>query len=146
MKATQQTIQQVERALRKVAEKFPSEADLMLTDIHLQVKPESGELLAFNDDMDELTRVVVEQWIDSPEENFYDEAAAILKQCIAHMRPEIDKMAVLHPFSFVLIDDERETLYDLYLVDDDEMILDTELLKGLDKDLDDFLSNLLKDY
>ena len=146
MKATQQTIQQVERALRKVAEKFPSEADLMLTDIHLQVKPESGELLAFNDDMDELTRVVVEQWIDSPEENFYDEAAAILKQCIAHMRPEIDKMAVLHPFSFVLIDDERETLYDLYLVDDDEMILDTELLKGLDKDLDDFLANLLKDY
>ena len=129
-----------------MAEKFPSEADLMLTDIHLQVKPESGELLAFNDDMDELTRVVVEQWIDSPEENFYDEAAAILKQCIAHMRPEIDKMAVLHPFSFVLIDDERETLYDLYLVDDDEMILDTELLKGLDKDLDDFLSNLLKDY
>ena len=146
MKATQQTIQQVERALRKVAEKFPSEADLMLTDIHLQVKPESGELLAFNDDMDELTRVVVEQWIDSPEENFYDEAAAILKPCIAHMRPEIDKMAVLHPFSFVLIDDERETLYDLYLVDDDEMILDTELLKGLDKDLDDFLANLLKDY
>ena len=48
--------------------------------------------------------------------------------------------------AFVLIDDERETLYDLYLVDDDEMILDTELLKGLDKDLDDFLSNLLKDY
>ena len=146
MKATQQTIQQVERALRKVAEKFPSAADLVLTDIHLQVKPESGELLAFNDDMEELTRVVVEQWIDSPEENFYDEAAAILKQCIAHMRPEIDKMAILHPFSYVLIDDERETLYDLYLVDDDEMILDTELLKGLDKELDDFLADLLKEY
>jgi len=54
-------------------------------------------------------------------------------------------MAVLHPFSFVLIDDERETLCDLYLVDDDQMLLDTELLKGLDKELNDFLANLLKD-
>lgn len=143
MKATQQTIQQIERAIRKVAEKFPPTDDLVLTDIHLQVKPDSGELLAYNDDMDELTRVVVEQWIESSEENFYDEAAAILKQCLAHLRPEIDKMSILHPFSFVLIDDERETLYDLYLVDDDAMILDTELLKGLDQELDDFLAKLL---
>ena len=145
MKATQQTIQQVERVIRKVAEKFPPTSDLVLTDIHLQVKPESGELMAFNDDMEELTRAVVEQWIESPEEDFYDEAAAILKQCLAHMRPEIDKMAVLRPFSFVLIDDERETLYDLYLVDDDEMILDTELLKGLDEELDAFLADLLRE-
>ena len=145
MKPTQQTIQQVERALRKVAEKFPSSADLILTDIHLQVKPESGELLAFNDDMEELTRVVVEQWIESQEEQFYDEAAAVIRQCIAHMRPEIDKMAILHPFSFVLIDEDRETLFDLYLVDDDEMILDTELLKGLDEELDQFMAQLLAD-
>lgn len=145
MKATQQTIQQVERAIRKVAEKFPATQDLVLTDIHLQVNPESGELMAFNDDMDELTRVVVEQWIESSDETFYDEAAAILKQCLMHLRPEIDKMSILHPFSFVLIDDERETLFDLYLVDDDTMILDTELLKGLDQELDEFLTQLLGD-
>lgn len=143
MKATQQTIQQVERAIRKIAEKFPATADFVLTDIHIQVKPDSGELLAYNDDMDELTRVVVEQWIESPEEDFYNEAATIVKQCLAHLRPEIDKMSVLRPFSFVLIDDERETLFDLYLVDDDEMILDTELLRGLDEELDDFLAQLM---
>ena len=72
MKATLQTIQQIERALKKVAAKYPQgREELMLTDIHLQVKADSGELLAFNDDDDELTRCVVEQWIESPEEDFY---------------------------------------------------------------------------
>lgn len=51
MKATSQTIQQIERALRKIAAKYPQgREDLALTDIHLQVKADSGELLAFNDD------------------------------------------------------------------------------------------------
>ena len=40
MKATSQTIQQIERALRKIAAKYPQgREDLVLTDIHLQVKP-----------------------------------------------------------------------------------------------------------
>ena len=57
MKATSQTIQQIERALRKIAAKYPQgREDLVLTDIHLQVKADSGELLAFNDDDEELTR------------------------------------------------------------------------------------------
>ena len=48
MKATSQTIQQIERALRKIAAKYPlGREDLVLTDIHLQVKADSGELLAF---------------------------------------------------------------------------------------------------
>ena len=41
-----------------------------MTDIHLQVKADSGELLAFNDDDEELTRCVVEQWMDNGDENF----------------------------------------------------------------------------
>ena len=66
MKATSQTIQQIERALRKIAAKYPlGREDLVLTDIHLQVKADSGELLAFNDDDEELTRCVVEQWMDN---------------------------------------------------------------------------------
>ena len=48
MKATQQTIQQIQRAIRKVAAKFPKDSDPVLTDIHMQVKPESGELLTYN--------------------------------------------------------------------------------------------------
>ncbi len=145
MKATQQTLQQLQRAIRKVADKFPSTAEPVLTDIHLQVKPESGELLAFDDDMVELTRIVVDQWLEPTEEDLYDIAAVAIKQSLNSLHAEIDKMSILHPFSFVMMGEDGETLFDLYLVDDDNIIIDTELLKGLDEELDQFLKDLLKD-
>lgn len=145
MKATQQTKTQIERAIRKVADKFPATAEPVMTDILLQVKPESGELVAFNDDMEELTRVVVDQWLEPTEENLYEAAVPLLRQCLTRMRPEIDKMSVLQPFTFVLIDEDKETISDIYLVDSDTVMLDTELLKGLDEELNTFLHHLLEE-
>lgn len=146
MKATSQTIQQIERALKKVIAKYPQgSGDMLLTDIHLQVKPDSGELLAFNDDDEELTRCVVEQWIDNREEDFYDEVAPVLRQCIQKMKEPLEALSILKPYSFVLVDEDKETVSDLYLVDDDTVILDGDLLKGLDEELDAFLKKLLDD-
>ena len=55
MKATDQTIQQLERALRKVMEKFPiTEEASILTDIHIRVTQETGEVMVFDDDEQEL--------------------------------------------------------------------------------------------
>ena len=60
------TIQQVERFIKKIAQKFPAqpsnEENAVLTDIHVRVSQDSGELLAFDDDDTEITRCVVEQW------------------------------------------------------------------------------------
>ena len=139
MKATSQTIQQIERALRKIAAKYPlGREDLVLTDIHLQVKADSGELLAFNDD-------VVEQWMDNGDEDFYEEITPVLRQCIQNMKDTLENLSLLKPYSFVLVDEDKETLCDLYLVDDETVIVDGELLKGLDEDLDDFLKKLLEE-
>jgi hypothetical protein len=44
----------------------------------------------------------------------------------------------------VLEDDDREAVAELYVVDGDTVIVDPDLMQGLDKDLDDFLENLLK--
>lgn len=141
---TPQTIQQIERALRKVADKFPADREPVMTDIHLEVKPSSGEILVYNDDDKEIFRCVIEQWIDSPED-FYDEAAEQINSCISTLRAEvIDKMSIMHPFSFVLIDEDHETLRDIYLVDDDVVMIQGGLLEGLDEDLDRFLEELMK--
>lgn len=146
MKATSQTIQQVERLLKKIAAKYPQgRQELALTDIHLQVKAGSGELLAFNDDDDELTRCVVEQWMDNGDEDFYEEIAPVLRQCIQNMKDTVDNLALLKPYSFVLVDEDKETISDLYLVDDDTVIVDGELLEGLNEDLDAFLKKLLEE-
>lgn len=146
MEATSQTIQQIERALRRLIAKYPQgREDMLLTDIYLQVKPDSGELLAFNDDDDELVRCVVEQWIGYTGEDFYDAVTPVLRQCIRQMKEQIEALPILKPYSFVLTDEERETVGELYLVDDDRLILDGTLLKGLDEELNAFLNNLLNE-
>ena len=144
MKANEQTLQQIERAIRKVADKFPPvEEPTELTDIHLRVNQETGELLAFDDDDNEITRCVVEQWIDNKDDNFYDEVTAALRKTIASKREMVNQMSILKPYSFVLEDEERENIAELYVVDDDTVIIDKELMEGLDKDLNDFLNQLL---
>ncbi len=143
MTPTPQTLQQITRALRKVAQKFPPDAAAVLTDIHIQVKPESGELITYNDDDEELNRCVVEQWIGCSDD-LYDEAVEQIRQCIEQIRKEVvDKMSLTRPFSFVLLNDDHETMGDIYLVDDDEVIVPTRLLEGLDEDLNAFLDKLM---
>lgn len=145
MNATAQTIQQIERVIRKVADKFSAAEAPVLTDIHLQVKPDSGELLVFNDDDEELTRCVVEQWIGQ-DDDFYDTAAEQIRQCLEDNRQDVvNKMNVMHPFCFVLVDEDHETLRDIYLVDDETMILSGRLLDGFEKDLDDFFHRLMEE-
>ena len=146
MKATEQTLQQVERAIRKVTEKFPpSEEPILLTDIHIRVSQDTGELMAFDDDDNEITRCVVEQWIDNKDDDFYKNVASTLRSIFNKRKEQIESMSILKPYSFVLEDDDRETIEDLYLVDDDTVILNEELMANLDKDLDEFLNHLLKD-
>ena len=148
MEITEQTILQVERFIKKVAQKFPtveeSEASL-LTDIHIRVSQDSGEMLAFDDDDVEITRCVVEQWIDCKDENFYDEIADCLPGLLRKNAEIIDNLGLLKPYSFVLEDDDKQHLGELYLADDDTIILGGDLMQNLDQDLDGFLDELLKD-
>jgi hypothetical protein len=145
MKATEQTIQQIERCLKKVAAKFPpAEEAAVFTDIHFRVTQETGELLAFDDDDVEITRCVVEQWIDNKDDDFYESITTLLRQVLNKQKATIEQMSILRPYSFVLEDDDKETVAELYMVDDDVVIIDEELMAGLDKDLNDFFDKLMK--
>lgn len=146
MKATDQTLQQLERALRKVTEKFPeTEEASLLTDIHIRVTQDTGEVMVFDDDDQELTRCVVEQWIDNKDDDFYDAATSAFRTVINKHKNSIDSMSILKPFSLVLEDDDKETVAELYVADDDTVIIDEELMAGLDKDLDDFFAKLISE-
>ncbi|MDE6807949.1 MAG: hypothetical protein K2I98_05780 [Prevotella sp.] len=131
--------------MRKVADKFPADQEAaMLTDIHIRVTQETGELMAFNDDDQELTRCVVEEWIDNKDDNFYEGITSVVRKCINNRKEMLDNLSILKPYAFVLEDDDREPVAELYVVDDDTVIIDSELMEGLDKDLDDFFEKLLK--
>ena len=146
MKTTDQTIQQIERAIRKVADKFPATQEASIfTDIHIRVNQETGELVAFDDDDREITRVIIEKWINNQDDGFYDAVAKQLRKCIEREKKLVENMAVIRPYSFILEDEDKENIAELYVVDDDTVIIDPDLMEGLDKDLDYFLEKLLKE-
>ena len=146
MKATEQTIQQIERAIRKIAQKYPAnEETSLLTDIHLRVIQDSGELLAFDDDEEEINRCVIEQWIDNKDEDFYDQVTEILRKELHRLEATAAHLGILRPYSFVLEDDDREVIGELFVADGETIILGGELMENMEEDLDSFFDNLMKD-
>ena len=145
MKANEQTIQQLERVIRKIAQKFPkNEETSILTDVHVRVTQETGELTVYDDDDQEITRCIVEQWIDNKDDDFYDSVTLILRSALKKDHDLIDRLGILKPFSFVLEDDDKENIAELYMADDDTVIIGGDLMENLDQDLDHFLDDLLK--
>ena len=146
MEVSEQTSLKLERAVKKIAQKFPpTEEPTLMTDIHLLVSQESGELLAFDDDENEITRCVVDQWIDNKDDNFYQLIVPVLRGVLESQRETINQMGILKPFSFVLENDDKDSIAELYVADDDTVIIGGDLMQGLDKDLDHFLDDLLKE-
>ena len=108
----------------------------------MRVNQETGELVAFDDDDNEINRCVVEQWIENKDDSFYADVASTLRTVLNKYQQQIEGMSILKPYSFVLEDEDHENLEELYVVDDDTVIIDEELMKGLDKDLTDFMNKL----
>lgn len=114
----------------------------------MRVFPHSGEVRFYDDDDRELMRIVIEEWIHgSRDEEFYQKVTPILRQAIGEVRQEVvEPMSVLRPFTFVMQDEDGETLTDLYIVDDQEtVIISSNLLEDVDQDLDNFFNDLMKE-
>ena len=54
-------------------------------------------------------------------------------------------MNILKPFSFILEDEDGEHLAELYVADDDTVIIGKDLMNNLEEDLDSFLDHLLNE-
>ena len=147
MKISSQSHNSIADTIKKAVEKYGTAKQSAITDIHLQPNPETGELVIFNDDDEVLANVVVAEWVNANLENFYEDAEMLFKKILNQLRKanEFSLLRILKPYSFVLVDGEKETLAELMLVDDeDTLLLSGELLKGLDEELDTFLKDLLE--
>lgn len=146
MNTSEQTLQQIERFFNKIFQKYPetNEENCVLTDIHILVNQDSGEMKAYDDDEKEITRCVVEQWIDNKDELFYSYVTDVLRKMLVDKSTDIEKLGILKPYSFVLEDDDNENIAELYVADGDTIIIGEDLMSDLDEDLDKFLDNLIQ--
>lgn len=150
MKLTPTAHALIEEAIKKAVTKYATKdgQQSIVTDIHLQPSPTSGEFTILDDDDRELSSVTIDGWASyNDEDNFYDNAEHVLTSILNKLKSQgcFDNLSILKPYSFVMIDDEKETVTELLLMDDDTLMVNDELLKGLDKELDDFLEQLLKE-
>ncbi len=118
----------------------------VVTDIHLQPKQDSGELIVCDDDDKELSRTIINEWVAYDDDDFYAQAEPVLRAEVATLKDGgvLENLCLTKPYSFVLVDEEKETVSELLLLDENEtLLLNEELLKGLDQELDEFLKELL---
>lgn len=148
MKLSAQSHASIASSLREAVDKYMADGErTVVTDIHLQPKQDSGELIIYNDDDEELSRTIIEEWVDYSEDDFYAIVERVLRGEINSLKEvgALEKLAIMKPYSFVLVDEDKETVTELLLIDDeDTLLLNDELLKGLDEELDAFLKDLLE--
>ena len=131
-------------ALKKYAS---MERRSVVTDIYLQPNMQTGELSVFDDDDELLSSVVINEWNNSNPEEFQTGCELALKKVLNQLSSEGEfvSLPIMKPYSFVMVDSEKETLAELMIVDEDEtLFLNDELLKGLDDELNAFLKDLLE--
>lgn len=147
MSQNNQTQQVLGDGFGKVVRQYPAGSEnVIMTDILLQANAENGQFSIYDDDDNEIFSSVVEEWAGNTSEEFYAEVGKTLRDYIQANLAQLENLALIKPYSFILIDDEKETVCELHLVDDKLIVVDsTALMQNLDKDLDDFFERLMKE-
>ncbi|MBQ0062024.1 MAG: hypothetical protein KBT15_09665 [Bacteroidales bacterium] len=141
MKLSDESSFLIDKTLKGLVKRYANKGENAITDIYFQPLTQSGELVVFNDDDEILSRVIIQEWEGADVQVIENTLSKLL-----HARQkEFEALSIMKPFSFVLVDEDKETISDILLVDEDLVIASDTLLKGLDKELDDFLKHLLND-
>ena len=92
----------------------------------------------------EITRCVVEEWIENNNDDFYKKHySTVALASLLKLKDVVDNFGIIKPYSLVLEDEEGENIAELYVADGDTIIVGDELLPGLEEDLDEFLKKLI---
>lgn len=134
--------------IQDALKKYASVERSVVTDIYLQPNMLSGELSVYDDDDKLLASAVISEWENANPEEFYSGCELALKKVLNQLSSEgiFASLPIMKPYSFVMVDGEKETLAELLIVDEEEtLFLSGELLQGLDDELNSFLKDLLEE-
>ncbi len=118
----------------------------IVTDLYFQLNKTTGVITIFDDDDQELSQASIAEWKDSAQEQT-NTIEKSLRTELAQMQKVglFDKINILKPYSCTLVDENKEAIVDLIYIDDDTLVLDSELLQGLDEEMNEFLKHLLEE-
>ena len=144
MSLSRETHDKLQNAIVKMAKEFITAEETKVTDFYIYVDGNKGDVIIMDDDDNSLARVHILEWEgEHNEELFEKELRSLLAEM--HENGQFDSLNIAKPYSFVLTDDDHQSIVDLLIVDDDTIILSEDLLKGFDEEMDEFLKQLLEE-
>ncbi len=146
MSISKQSRESLLDAILSVTDIFGRTENASVTDLYFQLDRTTGVITIFDDEDRELSQATVAEWKDSEQEQL-SSIEKKLRTELAQMQKVglFDKINILKPYSCTLVDENKETIVDLIYIDDDTLVLDSELLKGLDEEMNEFLKHLLEE-
>lgn len=119
-----------------------------LTDIFILIDEESGELSVYDDEENLIVKEIIKEWEIAASEDKDVNYIRTLRAVIEKMDDE-DLFSVLDiytPFSISLADENFIVQEELLTIEDDSVIrLESDFMKRMDKEFDEFLEKLLKE-
>ena len=131
-------------AIKKMASNYITAEESAVTDFHMKVNRDNGELTILDDDDKTLARVHIKEWEDEQE---YAVIEKELQSELTKMQQQgmFESLNIAKPYSFVLTDEEDQSIVDLLIIDDDTLMLNADLLEGFDEEMNTFLKKLLEE-
>jgi hypothetical protein len=117
--------------------------------IYVQFDGETGEVQLYDEQERLLHKTVIFNWVGGniQDAGFASGILSVLRQVVKTAASEgiFEHQLFIKPFSVSLTDEEFINMAEIYTVEDNYSSHEHELMKGLDKDLDNFLKKLLSD-
>ena len=144
MSLSRETQEMLQDAIKKMASNYITAEESAVTDFHMKVNRDNGELTILDDDDKTLARVHIKEWEDEQE---YAVIEKELQSELTKMQQQgmFESLNIAKPYSFVLTDEEDQSIVDLLIIDDDTLILSADLLEGFDEEMNAFLKELLEE-
>ena len=144
MSLSRETQTLLQDAIEKMSGKYITAEETAVTDFQFRVNSENGELTILDDDDNTLARVHIKEWEGVQDEELHEKE---LRSELTRLQQKgtFDSLNIAKPYSFVLTDEDGQAIVDLLIVDDDTLILNDDLLKGFDEEMNEFLKHLLEE-
>ncbi|MEG0947818.1 MAG: hypothetical protein RR303_00685 [Bacteroidales bacterium] len=139
----------IKELLLEAIAKVKNNGMVSLSDLYIGVSFDDLSLSVYDDDEGLLAQKNMDDWaiLKEDPESFDDKVANVLKKVLhdKEVSNALESLDVIRPFSVILVNDEFEQKEELFLLDDQNIVLEDEFLKNIDKELDEFLEKLLAD-
>jgi hypothetical protein len=144
MSLSRETQNRLQDAIEKMARNYVTAEETKVTDFHIKVYGENGDLSIHDDDGNALARVHIIEWEGVHDEEIFEKE---LRSTLGKMQEKgmFESLNIAKPYSFVLTDDDDVSIVDLLIIDDDTLILSEDLLAGFDEEMNEFLKQLLEE-